>query len=329
MGPTVHRAAVAHLQRLLRDLPLDAEGVLAAAGLTGPGERVSRVAFLEAKAEASRRLGDPHLGLRLGLASDLDAFELFGAVVSHATTLRESLALGVRALELWEQGTEARVEPSRQGVRVHYRNLHGSPLARRVDNDQSVVFLARAARDLAGVSAREVSLNLGSSPPADPALRHALNEVGAVRHTRERWGFDVAHAALDRPLRPTHPAARRVLVEQMDAALRSLRPAGDVRATLRALLRRRLERGAALGAVAAEMGTSPRALQQRLHALGSSFAGERDAVREEEARELLRDPTLSVAEVAARVGFGSTAGFSRFFRRRTGEVASRQRGGRG
>jgi hypothetical protein len=51
-----------------------------------------------------------------------------------------------------------------------------------------------------------------------------------------------------------------------------------------------------------------------------------DRVREAVARELLHDATLSVAEVARRVGFASTPGFSRFIRRRTGEAASRLRG---
>lgn len=328
MSPTVHVAALDHLRALLHAQGVDADAVLRHVGISDPppGPRVPRGPYLEAKAEAARRLGDLHLGLRLGLASRLDAFGLFGAVVSHARTLREALHRGLGAVDVWEQGTEVRLEAHAGGARMHYRNLHGRPLARRVDGDQTIVFLARAAREVSSAPADEVALTLASDAPPDPSLRRAVSAVGRVQFGASAWSLHIADRALDRPLLPIHPAARNALDEELSRALQALRPAGDLRARLDGVLRRRVDGPCPLRAVALELGVSPRSLQERLEALGTTFGAERDRVREAVARELLHDATLSVAEVARRVGFASTPGFSRFIRRRTGEAASRLRG---
>jgi AraC-like DNA-binding protein len=331
MPPTVHVAALDHLRALLHAQGVDADAVLRHVGISDPtpGPRVLRGPYLEAKAEAARRLADVHLGLRLGLASRLDAFGLFGAVVSHARTLREALHRGVGAVDVWEQGTEVRLEAHAGGARVHYRNLHGRSLARRIDGDQTIVFLARAAREVSAAPAEEVALGLASDAPSDAPLRRAVSAVGRVEYSASGWSLHIAGRALDRPLLPIHPAARHVLDEELSRALQALRPSGDLRARLDAVLRRRIDGPCALRTVATELGVSSRSLQERLEALGTTFGAERDRQREAVARELLHDATLSVSEVARRVGFASTPGFSRFIRRRTGEAASRLRGHEG
>lgn len=67
-------------------------------------------------------------------------------------------------------------------------------------------------------------------------------------------------------------------------------------------------------------GTSPRTLARRIHAaVGHSPQRFVQQLRIHHARALLRDPALSVDEVAAKVGYADAAAFRRVYRRVTGE----------
>jgi len=70
--------------------------------------------------------------------------------------------------------------------------------------------------------------------------------------------------------------------------------------------------------VSRAIGTSPRTLQRRLRDAGTSYRDVVDHVRNQRARELVLLDSLSIAEVATRVGYDDPAVFTRAFRRWTG-----------
>ena len=65
--------------------------------------------------------------------------------------------------------------------------------------------------------------------------------------------------------------------------------------------------------LAAELRLSPATLRRRLRAEGQGFAAIRAEIRLMRARQLLRDTDLSVAEIAARLGYGEPSAFHRAF----------------
>ncbi|MBZ0119629.1 MAG: helix-turn-helix transcriptional regulator [Sandaracinaceae bacterium] len=66
------------------------------------------------------------------------------------------------------------------------------------------------------------------------------------------------------------------------------------------------------------LATSARTLQRTLRDEGSSFAALLDQARAATARAYLRDPALSLAEIAWLLGFSDQSTFSRAFKRWTG-----------
>jgi AraC-like DNA-binding protein len=60
---------------------------------------------------------------------------------------------------------------------------------------------------------------------------------------------------------------------------------------------------------------SPRTLQRRLRDEGTSFREVHDNARREIASDLLADPSLSISEVADRLGFGDVSAFDTAFKR--------------
>jgi AraC-like DNA-binding protein len=70
--------------------------------------------------------------------------------------------------------------------------------------------------------------------------------------------------------------------------------------------------------VASSMHMSARTLQRRLEDEGTRFGEVLEEVRARLARTWLRDPSLGLSEIAARLGFADLATFSRAFKRWTG-----------
>ena len=83
------------------------------------------------------------------------------------------------------------------------------------------------------------------------------------------------------------------------------------------------ERRLALATIAGRLGVSGRTLQRRLTENGRKFKTMVVEVRIEQAREHLLDPSLSITEIAKRLGYGDVSSFDHAFRRRCG-VSPRQ-----
>lgn len=77
--------------------------------------------------------------------------------------------------------------------------------------------------------------------------------------------------------------------------------------------------------IARQLGLSPATLKRRLKGEGVSVRQLKERCRHELARDLLQDHTLTLAEIAARLGFSDTTTFSRAFKSWTGQLPSAAR----
>ena len=73
-----------------------------------------------------------------------------------------------------------------------------------------------------------------------------------------------------------------------------------------------------LSIVAKDLSMQERSVQRRLKAEGTTFHTVLDAERREMAETFLQVPTLTVEEIANKLGFSGEGGFRRAFRRWTG-----------
>jgi AraC-like DNA-binding protein len=73
-----------------------------------------------------------------------------------------------------------------------------------------------------------------------------------------------------------------------------------------------------LVAIAASLGVGPRTLQRGLRERGQSFRAVADAARITLAKRMLRQPELSLAEIAHRLGYSQASAFHRAFIRIAG-----------
>lgn len=128
-------------------------------------------------------------------------------------------------------------------------------------------------------------------------------------------------AAWSRSLPGADPSLRRLLEDyaaRIDAGLD--RSEDDELSRLRDAIRARLRGdGPELADVARALATSERSLQRWLGARGTTFRAVVDAVRYEQARAYLCDPSLGIAEVGWMLGFSDQRAFTRAFARWSGQ----------
>ncbi|MYM61908.1 AraC family transcriptional regulator [Pseudomaricurvus sp. HS19] len=73
-----------------------------------------------------------------------------------------------------------------------------------------------------------------------------------------------------------------------------------------------------IDACAKHLGLSARSLQMRLQAIGKSYSDVLENHRQQQARYLLQNDTMSIAELADRLGYAERTSFGRAFKRWTG-----------
>ena len=120
---------------------------------------------------------------------------------------------------------------------------------------------------------------------------------------------------LDMPLLQADETLHLAMREQARAAMEKAFSHSDIGHRLRqALIPLMPKCEATVDKAAAALAMSPRSLQRRLGEAALGFQGVLDAVRRDMAIIYLRDPALSLLDVALLLGYAEQSSFTRFFR---------------
>lgn len=181
-------------------------------------------------------------------------------------------------------------------------------------------------------------MNPGMPPPDEVCFRHPQRHPlpryeqvfeAPVRFEAGFTGVVFPQASLALPILGADLFMGKYLQQQVEVLDRTLRPptAGQ---PLDTRVREAIDQGLPAGAtdqaaVARALGLSSRTLQRGLQALGTSFSEQLDTVRRARALQLLRDPELSVREIAFMLGYADPRAFYRSFRRWTGHTPAEHR----
>lgn len=287
----------------------EATGVGAAVALRGTGLDPLAVGRGEGEVTAAQELrvvrnllrhgrGAARSGAVLGRRYCLDTFGFAGYALVSSRTLLDAMNFALRYLDLTFTFSipHARVEDD-----VVVIEAYADALPADVRD-----FLVR--RDLAAVEAVLRELFLGTLPTTFDG------EVG-------RLTFPAAY--LEAELPRANPAAR-ALAESVCADLAGRRRDGSGLAQqVRILLAQRLAFDPSIGGVASALAMGERTLRRHLAADGTSFQRLLDEVRISVARQLLATGSLSVGQVAHRLGYAEPASFIHAHRRWHGTTPGR------
>lgn len=302
--------------KLLDGLPISLETLNDPAARMG----VEEVEHLTARARALT--GEDALGVYLALQIPISAHGYVGFAAMTARTLREAIELavqyaptrtGVFGFRLEVEGGEAAI------ILEEYVDLRS---ARDVVVFALLGSIAHAGRTLLG---RDLHGRLEVAFPEPPYFRRFARSIpGTVLFGRPQNRLVFDRQALDCPL-PTHdPVALQLAREQCERELAHYGAAGAFLLRVRGAMPKK-EGVCTLEEVARRLHVSPRTLKRRLAAAGTSYARLVEEFRQARAEQLLRDASLSVDEIAARLGYCDAAALTRAFRRWTGTTPAAYR----
>ena len=316
-------------------LGLEAEALLGAAGLSraevyDPDARLPAEAADALWRHAYEAAGDPRLALHAAEALPFGAYKVLDFVAAHAPTVGEGLARVARYFPLVDG--RARLEivegGSDEPVRVEMQSSLG-PIAPPAQ-EYTLAALVVRLRASAGVAWALDAVDL-AFPRPDDAGEHERIFACPVRFEQPRARLLIPRASWELPVRGADPALSSVLEDHARRLVAEL-PSDDASLVprLRAVLREELRGGdASIGHVAKRLALGERTLQRRLDELGVAFVDVLGEVRTELAQAYLREPGVSLAEIAWLLGFSDQSAFTRAFKRWMGVTPGAWRGGLG
>lgn len=272
----------------------------------------------------ARKSGDPTIGFRMADATDPDMLGPSGRSLLVGRTLREALALQRRHLPGLQRGTS--IAMANFGPRFQWtHHLHCSdPGEARFLNEGIAAFTVKSVRALSGDPDARMHVVLPHRPIAP------LSTYEAALHCAVSFlpGPDLI-IRFDSKLLDCRNALHRQDGPELDQARVSAMPV-EVDLTDAQLLRclpRMFDVAVLMGRMtlrdtAQTLGLSPRSLQRRLAAIGTSFEEIVDQWRDRQALALLSGPDGGTAQIAARLGYTDASHFIRAFRRWHGTTPS-------
>lgn len=292
--------------------------VLAEASLHVPEQRIPFAQLVALFEQAARLTGDEDFGLHLSEQTLLQVFDVFGYTILHSPTLGEALRRLVRYYHLWTDGAAFAVTETPQSVRITYTVLDAAVGPRRQDAEYSLGVVARQMCLITGQTLMPQQVAFQHAAPASVAEHERIFRAPLCFHQPVNELL-FARAVLDLPVLQAEAGLGDVLNRYAQELLARYPPQNGLGERLRQRLSAALRGGdVSMAALASDLQLSARSLQRKLQAEGTSYQRVLDEMRHELARQYLREPHLTIGEVAYLLGFSETAAFHRAFRRWTG-----------
>lgn len=311
----------------LTDVGLAPADVLRRAGL--PDDMFSRPQAFLATDEYFRLwesiealVGDPTIGLKIGSAFSVEAFDppIFAALCSR--NLNEALGRLAKFKRLIApMNLHIDVGRTSTSLELEWLDATASPPASLIDAE--LAFFVQLSR--IGTRARICPTEVRS--PRLVAPREAYEKlfgVAASRGARARIAFGSEDAAM--PFLTANAKMWDFFEPELQRRLSALDETASTKDRVRAALLELLPGGTpSMEAVSNKLGASGRTLQRRLQEEGLSFQDVLNQTREELARHYLKNSLMSGAEISFLLGFEDPNSFFRAFHRWTGSTPEQVR----
>lgn len=277
--------------------------------------------FAQLLEDASATLGDPCLGLRIGLATHPRDVGPLGFVLLNSPTVGAAVDNLVRYLGFHQTAAEITAAEESGYWRLAYRVLHPAMADFHQDAECTIGIFVAGVKHLGVRTTALQEVHFRRSAPAQKdAYRKALPGVTL------RFGQPIDAVLTDPDIadQPVVGADETLLhiLEQHAKLLLEQTPSNDeLHSRVEQAVARSLHSGQPrITQVARSLGMGERTLQRRMSERGLTFNDVVDQVRERLARQNVARGDVTLTEVAFLLGYSESSAFIRAFRRWTGET---------
>lgn len=294
--------------------------------------RVTTKAYFSIWSALERMTGDPAIGVRIASINTTDQLDIASVAAVHAASFAEGLERFARYKRLVCPEVIS-IEHRADHVAVSFRWLLAQQQAPAALIDACITTIIQLGRYGTGTPIRPLWLDLARPE----SHRHRLESEFQCPINFEAVvdRLILPSALLGLRFRSSNPDLLSLLLPGLEAQLLA-QGAGDAEpdfaSRMRGILRAQMQgQRPSVQAAAHAMAMSPRTLQRRLAAIGTSYQSILDEVRHEAAIDLLEQADLEAGEIAFLLGFEEVNSFNRAFakwtswspakwRRRTGSA---------
>jgi len=266
-----------------------------------------------------RRLRDPGFPVFVGRRIRLEDYQLFGFLIRTSADIGDAFERVGRYSAVWTEGGVFRVEEGTDRCAIVYEH-RSEGLGARCAVECIFTEIVALSRAMTGQGFADLEVELAHDMPGG-IDEHLAFFRAPLRFGRGRNALVTTRAWLRQPLPARDATMAHYLEEQAEALLASFADRPVTKRRVCEQIVQLLPGGdASLGRVARALGTSERTLRRRLAEEEASFEDLLRSIRIALAQRYLRDPGVSVAEIALLLGFSDPTAFHRAFRRWVGET---------
>jgi AraC-like DNA-binding protein len=281
--------------------------------------RISAIGQGQLLEYAAEALDDSALGLHLAKQTNPREAGLLFYVASAAKNIGEALALFERYFRIVNEAVRLKLMPAPKGI-VAEVGFVGLPRHRIKQNAEfGISIVLKALREVAGRNIRPVQATF--AVPRHSDLREFEHFYGCPVEfgaSSDQLAFSIETLAL--PLITEDRYLLETLEPICDAAARERRtPIGTLRAAVENEALKLLPHGKAQRQnIATALALSARTLSRRLADEGTTYAEIVDQLRRSLALQYIKDPSISLSQIAWLLGYQGSTSFNHAFKRWTG-----------
>lgn len=312
------RAAVTHCRAEARERALVAAGI-ASSLVEVPNARVPSNAYSALWLAVARELDDEFFGLDTRKMK-VGSFAFVCQAALSCSDIDRATRRILRGFGLFLDQVKGELRLQGSDAVVSIRNDVADPEDRRFA-DETLLILIHGL--LCWLSRRRIPLTRVAFAHPRPvyAKEYKLMFCDAISFGAPQTAMHFTADALGAPVLQTPATLEHFLRSAPQSVFLKYRNEDSWTARVRQHLRERLARRnewPRLEDVAAQLRTTPTTLRRRLEAEGTSYQVLKDALRNDMAIDHLCNGSLSVDEIAARVGYTDASAFHRAFKRWNG-----------
>lgn len=307
---------------LLRAASLDADDAIRGA--------VAHAQVVRLWEEATRLSGDEDFGLHLSewlIQHAEDQFDVLAFAMRSCATLGEQYTRMGRYVRLLHKETSLRLEVDGDTARLVHGVMDYDRPTRQPSEGMLAMLLVQGRRTIGEDFSPRAVRFIHARPPRTTEHERIFRAPLFFGCARDELVLD--SALLQRPQVHAEPRLFALLERQLEELLSKVSEGSTITCRVRRDVASVLLEGEpTLASLAKRLRVSPRTLQRRLQDEGTSFADLVADVRHELALGYLRNPSVSIQEVAFLLGYAEVSTFHRAFKRRARVTPLEYRRGR-
>lgn len=272
---------------------------------------------------AAVSLRDPEglsLPLRIGATMRSDEYGAFGLAWKSAPNLRGSYLRSERYGRVLGSAEAYTLEQTNDGWFFNLEKVGDGRLGQQLSNEASLSAVDVISKEVSSAAFEPLAVFFKHSPRGDVTVYQ--DHFGCrVYFDSGRDALLIKEESIDAPNKLGDETIASFFDQHLEQEIANLAVNQTLEQDVRRVVTTLLSEGVpTLSLIAAELGIGTRTLQRRLSDDGLSFQVLVDRARKDLARRLLRETSYSLAEIAFLTGFAEQSGFSRAFKRWSGQT---------